>query len=123
MKKRGVLWAMTVGFGLFCLLPLLRAQHSMSEMASGETEMLGKPAPGWIPRGRVNSPPVEIGQWRGRVILVRFFGDQPVAAPAVRQFYLTYHSQGLEVVGFYNPQPMPADRSVCCARPGFHAGL
>jgi hypothetical protein len=109
MKKCGVLWAMMVGLGLFCLIPLLRAQHPMDEMASGETEMIGKPAPDWKPRGWVNSPPVEIDQWSGRVILLRFFGEQPVAAPAVRLFYKTYHPQGLEVVAFYTPEPMPTD--------------
>jgi hypothetical protein len=100
---------MALAFGLFGLLPLLRAQYSTADQASGEGEMIGKPAPAWVPRGWVNSPPIEIGQWRGRVILVRFFSDQPVGAPAVRQFYQTYHSQGLEVVAFYNPEPMPTE--------------
>ena len=116
MTKRGALWAMPVALALFCALPLLRAQFSTADMASGEAEMIGKPAPGWIPRGWVNSQPVQIGQWRGKVIMVRFFSDQPVAAPAVREFYQTYHAQGLEVVAFYNPTPMPTETDPAIVR-------
>src|SRR5262245_40153211 len=109
MKKRGVLWATAVGVALFCLLPLLRAQSSMGDMSSNENEMIGKPAPAWIPRTWVNSPPIQVSQLGGKVIMVRFFGDQPIAAAAVRQFYQAYHPQGLEIVAFYNPQPMPTE--------------
>jgi hypothetical protein len=90
-------------------LPLLRAQFSTADLSSGEDEMIGKPAPAWVHRGWVNSPPLEIKQLRGKVIMLRFFNDQTISAPAVRQLYQTYQSQGLATVAFYNPEPMPTE--------------
>jgi peroxiredoxin len=87
----------------------LRAQFSTAELSAGEDQMIGQPAPSWVHRGWVNSQPLEARQLRGKVVLLRFFSDQPVGAPAVVDLYQKYQAQGLAAVGFYTPQPMPTE--------------
>ena len=109
MDRHMTRWMIALALAAWFARPLLRAQFSTAEMAAGADEMIGKVAPAWVHRGWVNSPPLEIGQLRGKVLLLRFFSDQPLGAAAVREFYATYQPQGLAVVGFYNPEPMPTD--------------
>lgn len=95
---------------LFLWFPvLLRAQLTTAELASGSQQMIGQMAPAWTHRGWVNSQPLEIGQLVGKVILLRFFSDQPVGAPAVRELFGKYKDQGLTAVGMYVPTPMPTE--------------
>ena len=88
---------------------LLRAQLTTAELASGSKEMVGQMAPAWTHRGWANSQPLEIGQLVGKVILLRFFSDQPAGASAVRELYRKYQDQGLTAVGIYVPSPMPTE--------------
>jgi peroxiredoxin len=67
----------------------------------------GRVAPSWIIRDWINSPPLDLGQLQGKVVLVRFFSDNPLSAAALNEFYRTYRHQGFEVVGIYTPQPTP----------------
>jgi peroxiredoxin len=109
MDRRRTHSAIGLALAALFAVPLLRAQYSIADLSSGADEMIGKPAPAWVHRGWVNSPPLEIKQLRGEVVLLRFFSDQPVGAPAVRQLYQAYQSQGLAAVAFYNPEPMPTE--------------
>ena len=106
---RGCGWALTLLLAAVLLGPALRAQYSAADQSSGAGELIGQPAPAWLHRGWVNSPPLEIGQLKGKVILLRFFSDQPLGAAALRQLYESYREQGLAVVAFYAPQPMPTE--------------
>lgn len=93
---------------LLCLLAASGvAAQTTAELASGSSDMIGQVAPTWQQRGWVNSEPVEPGQFQGRVVLLRFFTDQPVGAKAVRDLYRAYREQGLSAVGIYVPTPMP----------------
>lgn len=67
----------------------------------------GRVAPSWLIRDWINSPPLDLGQLQGKVVLVQFFSDNPLSAAAINEFYRTYREQGFEVVGIYTPQPMP----------------
>lgn len=67
----------------------------------------GRVAPSWIIRDWINSPPLDLGQLQGKVVLVRFFSDNPLSAAALNEFYRTYRQQGFEIVGIYTPQPTP----------------
>jgi peroxiredoxin len=96
--------------GLLALLffpPTLSAQFSTADMASGAKEMIGMPAPAWLHQGWVNSDPIALQDLRGKVVLIRFFNENPVGAAAVRLLHSTYRDQGLTVVGFYVSAPMP----------------
>ena len=84
----------------------LRAQTS-TELALGSRQMIGEVAPPWNSRGWVNSPPLDVAQLRGKVILLRFFHDSPTGAASLSELYRQYREQGLVVVGLYAPQPMP----------------
>jgi peroxiredoxin len=69
----------------------------------------GRVAPSWNVRDWVNSPPLDLGQLQGKVVLVRFFSDNPSSASTLNEFYKNYREQGFAVVGIYTPQPMPAE--------------
>ena len=97
---------------LLVFAPALQAQFSTAELAAGEDQMIGQPAPAWVHRGWANSAPLDVRQLRGKVVLLRFFTDQPVGAPAVVELYQKYQPQGLAAIGFYTPQPMPSDTDV-----------
>ena len=94
---------------LFLKEPILQAQFSTADLASGATELIGQPAPSWAHRGWVNSDPLELSQLRGKVVLMRFFDDQPAGAAAIHQLNDSYREQGLAVIGFYVPTPMPTE--------------
>lgn len=86
---------------------MVAAQFSIADQASSAMELIGQPAPSWGPLDWVNSPPLEPKQLRGKVVLIRFFDDNPLGAPALRELNAAYREQGLAVVGFYVPTPMP----------------
>ncbi len=81
--------------------------QTTAELASGSNDMIGQMAPAWQQSGWVNSDPLEPGKLLGKVILLRFFTDQPAGAKAVRDLYRAHQEQGLSAVGIYVPTPMP----------------
>ena len=91
----------------------LWAQFGDDSLVSDRTAIrVGAVAPSWIIRNWINSAPLDIGQLQGKVILVRFFSDNPLSAGALNEFFRTYRDQGLAVVGFYTPKPMPGETNV-----------
>jgi hypothetical protein len=116
MNRRRTYSAIGIALAASFFVPLLRAQYSMADLASSADQMIGKPAPAWVHRGWVNSQPLDIGQLRGKVVLLRFFSDEAVGAPAVHHLYQTYHAQGLDAVAFYNPSPMPTETDAAYVR-------
>ena len=84
------------------------AQFGNGDFVSDATAIRpGRVAPSWIIRDWINSPPLDLGQLQGKVVLVRFFSDNAVSAAALNEFYRNYREQGFVIVGFYTPQPMP----------------
>jgi peroxiredoxin len=68
---------------------------------------IGQPAPPWHAERWINSPPLELTQLRGRVVLVRFWTapDCPfcsASAPALNDFHARFERSGLTVIGFYH---------------------
>lgn len=83
------------------------AQDSIADLATGRTQMIGQPAPEWKLKEWVNSPGLEIDQLLGKVILLRFFSDQPAGASSIVDLDREFRGQGLVTVGVYAPSPMP----------------
>lgn len=95
-------------FALWMAVPCaLAAQESYGELSSGSTELIGQMAPSWSLRGWVNSKPLDIGQLQGKVLLLRFFSDNPAGAAGLKELDRTYRDKGLLVIGLYAPQPTP----------------
>lgn len=118
MRQRGIcgllLW--TVLFGAGGTLNLA-AQFGDDSLVSDRSAIrVGAAAPSWIIRTWINSGPLDIGQLQGKVVLVRFFSDNPLSAATLNEFYRAYRDQGLAVVGFYTPQPMPGETDLEAVR-------
>ncbi len=69
--------------------------------------LVGKPATEWQATNWLNTVPLTLRDLRGKVVLVRWWTapDCPycaATAPALNEFFRAYHSQGLEVIGFYH---------------------
>jgi hypothetical protein len=79
---------------IFTAPAISRAQYSTAELSSGENRVDWSASAVWLLRGWVNSEPMKVEQLRGKVLLIRFFDDQPIGATAVRQFADGYKSQG-----------------------------
>ena len=94
-------------FALWLAVPCALSAQEYGELASGSTEMIGQMAPSWNLRGWVNSKPLDIGQLQGKVILLRFFSDNPAGAASLKELDRTYRDKGLLVIGLYAPQPTP----------------
>ncbi|MBI4460582.1 MAG: redoxin domain-containing protein [Acidobacteria bacterium] len=110
--KRLPAWLRMASLALWLgILPAMAAQDSFEEQASGSAELIGQVAPEWSVRGWVNSKPMDIGQVAGKVVLLRFFSDNPASAATLKELDRTYRDQGLAVIGLYVPQPMPAQVS------------
>ena len=56
----------------------------------------------------VNTPPITLGQFKGKVVLVNFWTYSCIncqrALPFIKSWYAAYHSSGLEVVGIHTPE-------------------
>jgi len=69
--------------------------------------LIGTEAPGRTVTNWFNSPPLQLKNLRGKVVLVRWWTapDCPycrATAPSLNEFFEKYHSRGLEVIGFYH---------------------
>jgi len=101
------------------VLALILAMGSLSRLAAqlGDGDFVsdsaviraGRVAPSWNVRDWINSPPLDLEQLQGKVVLMRFFSDSPQGAAALNDFYRAYRQQGFVIVGFYTPQPMPSE--------------
>ena len=74
--------------------------------------IVGKPAPAWPELRWVQGGPISLAEFRGRVVLVRFFTDVQcpfcsATAPALNALDSDFRDRGLVVVGFYTPKPAP----------------
>jgi peroxiredoxin len=76
------------------------------------SELVGRPAPRFDLKKWVNSPPLEIADLRGKVVLVRWWTkDCPfceATAPALRKLQRDYAGRGFQTIGIYHPKP-PGD--------------
>jgi hypothetical protein len=76
----------------------------------------GRVAPSWNVRDWINSPPLDLTELLGKVVLLRFFSDNPSSAATLNDFYRSYRDQGLVIVGVYTPQPMPGETDLGMVR-------
>jgi len=92
-------------FILFISLLSLLSPRTVS-YATDHSSLIDTPAQEWKVRDWINSPRLKLKDLRGKVVLVRFW-TAPFcpfcinSAPALNEFYETYHDRGLEVVGLY----------------------
>jgi peroxiredoxin len=86
------------------LLPLVASRGSREGQ-----ELIGTPAPNLSINQWVNSAPLEIGQLKGKVLLVRWWTDTcelcSATAPALRKLQDEYGTKGLQVIGVFHPKP------------------
>jgi peroxiredoxin len=69
--------------------------------------LIGTRPPEWQVTNWFNGSSVKLEDLRGKVVLVRWWTAPAcpycrATAPALNEFYRTYHDQGLEVIGFYH---------------------
>ena len=72
-------------------------------------DRIGVKAPPFKLNRWIGSPPLEIEDLRGRVLLVRWWTDGcpfcSTSAPALNDLQGRYGEQGLQVIGIYHPKP------------------
>lgn len=72
-------------------------------------DRIGVAAPEFNLQHWVNSPPLEIRNLRGKVLLIRWWTDTcdlcAATAPALRKLQQEYGSQGFQVIGIFHPKP------------------
>src|SRR5437660_1596717 len=80
----------------------------------GHGDRIGARAEEWGRHVWLNSPPLTLGQLKGKVVLVRWWTDGcslcAQTAPALNELHRRYASRGLVVIGMYHPKP-PGDQS------------
>ncbi|HEY2901632.1 MAG TPA: TlpA disulfide reductase family protein [Polyangia bacterium] len=102
---------------LLLALPLLAfpiAASTGSPKAQDGSELIGKPAPPWVASEWLGSPPLDLANLRGQVVLVRWFmsTDCPyctATAPALNRLHHEFGDKGLVVIGMYHhksPEPL-----------------
>jgi len=88
---------------LVCLLLAAAGRAGAEELH----ELIGRPAAGFSVEHWINSPPLELEQLRGQVVLVRFWTAPGcrfcrATAPALNDLHARYAARGLRVIGFYH---------------------
>jgi peroxiredoxin len=72
-------------------------------------ELIGKPAPPLALKDWLNSNPLEMGDLRGKVVLLRWWTEGcpycVATAPALVSLQRTYEPRGLQVIGVFHPKP------------------
>jgi peroxiredoxin len=72
-------------------------------------DRLGAEAPEFRLQSWINSSPLEIGQLRGKVLLIRWWTDTcdlcAATAPSLRKLQEEYGNRGLRVIGIFHPKP------------------
>ena len=83
-------------------------QSGMSAVGEGQ-DRIGMAAPDLKLQYWVNSPPLEINDLKGKVVLIRWWTDTcnlcAATAPALRKLQDEYGSQGFRVIGIFHPKP------------------
>lgn len=72
-------------------------------------DRIGVAAPAFNLEHWVNSAPIEIGDLKGKVVLIRWWTDTcdlcEATAPALRKLQNEYGSKGFQVIGVFHPKP------------------
>lgn len=72
-------------------------------------DRIGVAAPAFNLEHWINSAPIEIGDLKGKVVLVRWWTDTcdlcAATAPALRKLQDEYGSKGFQVIGVFHPKP------------------
>lgn len=91
------------------LIVLLAASCALLAGPHEGQELVGKPAPRLELEHWINSPPLEITDLRGKVVLLRWWTDTcalcAATAPALRKLQTEFGPKGLQVVGIFHPKP------------------
>ena len=111
---------------LWLLIPLMSLTNFVS--AEEKQSLIGSKAKDWVVSDWINSKPLQISDFHGKVLLVRWWTTGcpfcSATAPALNEFYKQYHARGLEVIGFYHhksSEPLNVDRvRKGAAELGFH---
>ena len=90
--------------------------------------VLGNPAPEWEVRDWINSKPLTLKGFRGRVVLIRWWTgpDCPycsASAPVLSELHHRYKDKGLVVIGFYHHKEAGPVNPEDVARLGKKMGL
>lgn len=103
MNRRAFLWTAAGASGLIPRLPAGELNSSDGH------ELIGTPAPPLHLKRWIHSPPLEISDLRGRVVLLRWWTQGcpfcEATAPALRKLQREYGDAGLVVIGIYHPKP------------------
>lgn len=89
------------------IVPLFLMMTIATGLALATETIIGSKAPPWNVTNWINSPPLELKNLVGKVVLVRWW-TAPVCpyckatAPALNEFHEKYSERGLQVIGFYH---------------------
>lgn len=90
--------------------------------------LIGRRPPPWTATHWLNSPPLQLSDLAGKVVLIRWWTAPgcpycTATAPALAEFRAKYRKDGFEVIGFYHhksARPLdPADVALDAKRLGF----
>jgi peroxiredoxin len=91
------------------------ARYVHAEKSSEGQELIGQTAPALQLRRWLHSPPIDMADLRGKVVLLRWWTQGcpfcEATAPALPKLQAEYGSRGLVVLGIYHPKP-PGDWSM-----------
>ena len=99
-------------------LTLIMALGILDTLAAASADkLIGTRPPEWQATNWLHSTPLQLKDLRGKVLLIRWWTapDCPyckATAPSLNGFYETYHSRGLEIIGFYHhksSEPLEVD--------------
>jgi len=93
---------------LLALVSIPGFQAGISAAGEGQ-DRIGVVAPDLKLKDWLNSPPLEINDLKGKVVLIRWWTDTcdlcAATAPALRKLQDVYGSQGFQVIGVFHPKP------------------
>lgn len=88
-------------------LSLLLLPVCLASAAEDPAKLIGRKPPEWQVQNWFNSPPLDLADLQGKVVLIRWWTAPgcpycKATAPALNEFHEKFQDQGLQVIGLYH---------------------
>src|SRR5689334_11816304 len=103
LRTARLIFSVVFSVGALAVAVPSRAYTQDADSQFATVDPVGHAAPPWAVRGWVNAQTLNVGDFRGHVVLLRFLTDSAESSQALIRLDEQYRGKGLAVIGMYLP--------------------